>query len=226
MTHTEQQALETAWTYFSSIRNGEDCATRFRELAKRWHPDRPNGNKKIMQAINAVHKAVKEAIAKGNYPRTRYMTFSNSKYAKSSNARDQSRSHSAWFDEQVKEAAKRAEEAKQRRAQAEAQTDEAHEKRKASAQAGQSTTKITDEVEAKIQQIVAALKLLDGLVVERANAWLWVSGETKKHKEALGLLKLRWSPNKQKWYYAGVPAGKGKAQSWSHISSKYQAQEV
>lgn len=38
--------------YFTDCRTAEDVKTRYKELAKRYHPDMPGGDTKIMQEIN------------------------------------------------------------------------------------------------------------------------------------------------------------------------------
>lgn len=48
----------------------------------------------------------------------------------------------------------------------------------------------------KVKQIA-----LLGLNMEVCGSWLWVSGNTREHKEALKELGLRYSPNKMMWYY-------------------------
>ena len=40
---------------------------------------------------------------------------------------------------------------------------------------------------------------LDGILVELCGRWLWIDGETMKHREQLKKLGCRWSKNKQKW---------------------------
>ena len=36
---------------------------------------------------------------------------------------------------------------------------------------------------------------------ELCGSWVWCSGETKKHKEALKGAGFHWSQNKKKWYW-------------------------
>lgn len=48
-------------------------------------------------------------------------------------------------------------------------------------------------------KIVDALFRLDGLEIELCGRWLWIGGETWKHKEALKALGCKWSKNKGKW---------------------------
>jgi len=42
---------------------------------------------------------------------------------------------------------------------------------------------------------------LDGLEIEICGAWVWVSGETKKHKEALKKSFFRYASKKKSWYF-------------------------
>lgn len=40
-----------------------------------------------------------------------------------------------------------------------------------------------------------------GLEIEICGAWIWVSGDTKPHKEALKDAHYLWSPKKCRWYF-------------------------
>lgn len=40
-----------------------------------------------------------------------------------------------------------------------------------------------------------------GLDIEICGAWVWVSGDTKPHKETLKAAGYRWASKKKKWYY-------------------------
>jgi len=79
---------------------------------------------------------------------------------------------------------------------------------------------VTEILRAKIE---AVLNL--GLDVELIGLWLWVSGDTKPHKETLGKngLGFKWAPKKdgQPWYYAGVPSFNRKPQDLDSIRNKY-----
>lgn len=48
--------------------------------------------------------------------------------------------------------------------------------------------------------IIAAIHL-DGVRIELCGNWLWLTGDTKKHKETLKAAGYRWSPNKNAWYW-------------------------
>jgi len=42
---------------------------------------------------------------------------------------------------------------------------------------------------------------LTGLDIEICGAWVWVSGETKKHKEVLKEAGFKYASKKKKWYF-------------------------
>lgn len=42
---------------------------------------------------------------------------------------------------------------------------------------------------------------LDGLEIELCGAWLWVSGDTYKHRDALKAAGYKWAAKKKMWYW-------------------------
>lgn len=42
---------------------------------------------------------------------------------------------------------------------------------------------------------------LSGLLVEICGVWLWITGDTKKHKDTLKTAGFKWSPKKKAWYF-------------------------
>lgn len=60
----------------------------------------------------------------------------------------------------------------------------------------------------ELQGIVDALKDVD-VDVELCGSWLWISGDTRPHKELLKGLKCRWSRRKARWYYCPEKSRKG-----------------
>jgi hypothetical protein len=63
-----------------------------------------------------------------------------------------------------------------------------------------------------------------GLEVELCGLWVWVSGDTKSHKEELKAAGFKWSPNKSAWYYPGVPSFNRTPRSMEDIRSMYGSQ--
>ena len=61
-----------------------------------------------------------------------------------------------------------------------------------------------DAYRAVIMQIIH----LSGIEIELCGAWLWVSGETRAHKDALKAAGLRWSAKKSMWYWRPAEAAR------------------
>lgn len=57
-----------------------------------------------------------------------------------------------------------------------------------------------DEYSEQINEALNAIIGL-GLDIEICGAWVWVFGNTKKHKEKLKEANYRWSPKKLAWYF-------------------------
>lgn len=63
------------------------------------------------------------------------------------------------------------------------------------------TEKETTETPEEFKNIINILINLEGVNIEICGSWLWLTGNTKEHKEVLKSLKFRWSKSKQAWYY-------------------------
>ena len=85
----------------------------------------------------------------------------------------------------------------------------------------------TNEAPADFIKIIETLLKLDGVEVELCGCWLWIGGDTKKHKEELKAAGCRWSANKQRWYWRpayGTSAHHRGNQSLGMIRAKYGSQ--
>ena len=63
-------------------------------------------------------------------------------------------------------------------------------------------SKPVSEAPENFRNIISKLIVLDGLKIELIGRWIWVSGNTKEHKEvlkSLKSLKFRWCKNKGEW---------------------------
>lgn len=60
----------------------------------------------------------------------------------------------------------------------------------------------------KLQELKGQIEQHEGLKVEIIGKWIWISGDTKPHKEELKELGCRWSSDKKMWYWR--PAGQRK----------------
>ena len=63
----------------------------------------------------------------------------------------------------------------------------------------------TAETPQEFIHIINVLIGLQGVDVEICGSWIWVSGNTKAHKETLKQLKFKWAHKKQAWYYHSKP---------------------
>lgn len=80
-------------------------------------------------------------------------------------------------------------------------------------------TKTTTENAGDFIRIVSELLKLDGLEVELCGRWLWIGGDTMKHRDALKALGCRWSAQKKLWSWHFAEEGDG----W-HRGKKTMAQ--
>ena len=82
----------------------------------------------------------------------------------------------------------------------------------------------TTETAAEFRDIIDFLMTLDGVVAELCGSWVWCSGETMKHKEALKACGCRWSSTKKLWSWHfqedGMKWHKG-SKTMAQIRSKY-----
>lgn len=78
---------------------------------------------------------------------------------------------------------------------------------------------------AKIAEL-AALKI-SGVEVLLIGTWLWVSGDTKPHKDALKTAGLRWHATRGCWYFNPTP-GKyyGSNASLNELAAQYGCEKV
>ena len=92
------------------------------------------------------------------------------------------------------------------------------------AQDSSGKTAATTENAADFIQIIAQLLKLDGLTVELCGRWLWIGGETMKHRDALKAHGCKWCSKKKlwSWHYAeDSTRPHKKALTLEQIRSKY-----
>ena len=76
-----------------------------------------------------------------------------------------------------------------------------------------------DELNAALNAIIE----LAGLDIEICGSWIWVSGETRTHKDTLKAANFKWAPKKAMWHFRpdGFRSyGRGKS-SMDEIRNKY-----
>lgn len=70
---------------------------------------------------------------------------------------------------------------------------------------GETYTKETTETPQEFINIINVLTSLNDIYIEICGSWLWITGNTKEHKEILKNLKFRYAHKKQAWYYHTEP---------------------
>lgn len=91
-------------------------------------------------------------------------------------------------------------------------------------------THATTETPEEFRNIIIELLKLSGLDIELCGSWLWITGNTLTHKDALKALGLRWSANKKAWYWHhpedGYKRFGKKAYSMNQIRSRYGSTNI
>ena len=59
----------------------------------------------------------------------------------------------------------------------------------------------TTETATEFMDIIEKLIHMEGIEIEVCGSWVWVTGDTRPHKEELKALSFRWSSNKSAWYF-------------------------
>ena len=88
-------------------------------------------------------------------------------------------------------------------------------------------TQATTETAGEFILIINHLLHMDGLTVELCGRWLWIGGDTRKHKEELKACGCRWSQSKKLWSWHHAEDGTRwhkSHYSMGQIRSKYGSQ--
>lgn len=70
---------------------------------------------------------------------------------------------------------------------------------------GETYTKESSETAKEFIHIIEMLTHLENVIVEICGSWIWVSGNTKEHKDILKQLNFKYAHKKQAWYYHTEP---------------------
>ncbi len=77
------------------------------------------------------------------------------------------------------------------------------------------TDRATTETAEEFMNIIMKLMFIPDITVELCGSWIWVSGNTKEHRELLKELTFRYSANKKMWYYQRDGKRKWHKNAWS-----------
>lgn len=92
-------------------------------------------------------------------------------------------------------------------------------------------TRHVDETAEEFRDILEVLIHLDGIEIELCGCWLWISGNTREHKEEIKAAGCHWSNDKKLWYWHPTEAPgtwhkKGRKNEMSQIRSKYGSEII
>ena len=86
------------------------------------------------------------------------------------------------------------------------------------------TYRYDSDIENEIIEFIYAFLALDtGLSADLIGVWVWITGDTKPHREALKALGCRWNPSRGCWYFRPIScAGSyGRGGSLEELAFKY-----
>ncbi len=88
---------------------------------------------------------------------------------------------------------------------------------------GETYQKATSETKEMFTNIINALVKMNGIHIEIIGCFIWVTGNTKPHKEALKALGMKWHYKKQCWFLSpeGYRRFGKKEYSMNEIRSMY-----
>ena len=84
---------------------------------------------------------------------------------------------------------------------------------------GKAYRKTTNEAPTDFIDLINQLLRMDGIHIEVIGCFIWISGDTKPHKEVLKTLGFRWHTAKKMWYKAPQDYKK-------YTNKKYSIEEV
>ncbi|EFB70458.1 J domain-containing protein [Providencia rustigianii] len=76
----------------------------------------------------------------------------------------------------------------------------------------------------ELEEMLKTLSGLMGVVYEVIGNWVWISGETKEHKDTLKEIGCKWAAKKKQWFYRPEEhksTGNRKEHSIDEIRAKY-----
>lgn len=93
---------------------------------------------------------------------------------------------------------------------------------------GETYERETDETPDAFQWLIAELLKIEGVEIEIIGCFVWVSGDTKPHKERLKALGFKWHSKKYCWYKSpdGYRRWGSGEYSMDDIRSMYQSVKV
>ena len=89
-------------------------------------------------------------------------------------------------------------------------------------------TRRVNETPEQFRAVLEALLKIDGIIIELCGSWVWVSGETREHKDEIKAAGCFWAKKKGMWYWrCAKDAHHGKSHaSMADIRRKYGSERI
>ena len=93
---------------------------------------------------------------------------------------------------------------------------------------GNKADKESTEVASEFIEIINSIINLEGLVIEIVGSWIWITGNTKEHKEVLKANGFYYASKKKAWYLkpSDYKSKSRKHYSLDEIKNKYGSTQV
>ena len=82
------------------------------------------------------------------------------------------------------------------------------------------------KIDIELEKVISLILHLDDVVIELVGQWVWVSGDTKEHKEKLKELGFKWASKKKMWHLGELKRRNHKEQSIEDIKAKYGSETL
>lgn len=90
-------------------------------------------------------------------------------------------------------------------------------------------TRPMSETPDQFRAIIEKLIHIPGIVIELCGSWVWISGETRPHKDTLKAAGCWWASKKKMWYWRAPEDAchhNHKAQDMQHIRQRYGSERI
>lgn len=86
----------------------------------------------------------------------------------------------------------------------------------------------TNEMPEQYRDIILNIMDLDGIEIELVGSWIWISGNTKDHRETLKANGCLWASKKLMWYWRPeeYKTYSKKTKDMNEIRSKYGSEKI
>ena len=82
------------------------------------------------------------------------------------------------------------------------------------------------KIDIELEKVISLILHFENITIELVGSWIWVSGDTKEHKEKLKELGFKWASKKMMWYFGEMKGRNHKEQSIEDIKAKYGSETL